>query len=31
MLDNGRKFKGEMSIENNSIEYGKQQKNPNSK
>ena len=30
MLDNGCKFRGEMSIENNTIEYEKQQKNPNS-
>ena len=30
ILDNGRKFRGEMEIENNSVEYEKQLKNPNS-
>ena len=30
IADNGRKFRGEMCIENNEVEYEKQEKNPNS-
>ena len=30
IADNGRKFKGEMYIENNNIEIEKQEKDPNS-
>ena len=30
ILDNGRKFKGKMTIENNSVEYEKEEKNSNS-